>query len=94
MRDSRADKLDIRVNAFIKRIMEKPLLVPNVDKMQEDYEERMRQKKEGPHRTSILGIGTLGNIHTIENFDGMSAVTLEHKLLRDQSGFSLGSYQS
>jgi len=59
---------------FVKRIIDEPIKLPNIDKMEEDYLERMMAKKNPVSRNSILGISKLGNVLT-NDFEGTAVMS-------------------
>ena len=68
---------------FVKRVINKPLVFPNIDKMEEDYNERMAARKKQQSRNSILGMSKLGNILS-NDFEGTSFMSpLDKKLARE-----------
>jgi hypothetical protein len=77
---------------FVRKIIKDPIVLPNIDKGEQEYLERMKARKH-TSRNSILGFSKLGNV--IGDLEGSPSVShIDNRLIKDQSLATMGSFQS
>ena len=73
------ENMQDRAGGFLKRIMDAPIDLPNVDKMEAEYNLKKELKK------------NMSRVSVLKGDDSFSVGT---RLFRDQSGMTLASYNS